>query len=264
MPSAVALRLKIERALEGRFSAALTPALRKGSEVAATGVEPVDALLGGGLPVGAISEFAGPATSGRTTLALSFVARRTVEGKVCAWVDTRDALDPESAAANGVRLSQLLWVRCVRARSGKLAVGVCRNGRPKSHEFAELEMALHATDLLLQGGGFAAIVLDLCDVKQEHGLQIPAATWFRFRQAAGRTRCSLLVLGKRAYAQSCAAVVLRCEGLRAETAGGTVLQGFRGMVQPAQERFDNGVEFTRKPPTSAWPVSTTWAVGRRA
>jgi hypothetical protein len=50
--------------------------------------------------------------SGRTSLALQFVAQRTAEERACAWVDVSDAFDPESAAANGVRLKQLLWMRC--------------------------------------------------------------------------------------------------------------------------------------------------------
>ena len=32
--------------------------------------------------------------------------------RFCAWVDANDAFDPESAAANGLALRQLLWVRC--------------------------------------------------------------------------------------------------------------------------------------------------------
>ena len=36
----------------------------------------------------------------------------TQANKVCAWIDVSDGLDPESAAANGVELSRLLWVRC--------------------------------------------------------------------------------------------------------------------------------------------------------
>ena len=45
---------------------------------------------------------------------LSFLAQRTAAGQVCAWVDADDAFDPESAAANGVNLRQLLWVRCLK------------------------------------------------------------------------------------------------------------------------------------------------------
>ena len=101
MPSAAALRLTIERSLERRFPAALTPAPRALREVAATGIAEIDAYLdnglGGGLPVGAISELTGPQSSGRTSLALAFLARRTAEGRACAWVDANDAFDPESA-----------------------------------------------------------------------------------------------------------------------------------------------------------------------
>src|SRR5271156_5001330 len=112
MPSPAALRLTIERSVERRFPAALTPAPRALREVAATGIAEVDAYLEGGLPVGAISELTGPQSSGRTSLALAFLARRTAEGRACAWVDANDAFDPESAAACGVLLPQLLWVRC--------------------------------------------------------------------------------------------------------------------------------------------------------
>src|SRR6266700_3060867 len=102
MPAASALRLKIEQALETRFPAALSPAPRTICEVASTGIDEADELLDGGLPVGAISEITGPASSGRTSLVCAFLAQRTAEDRVCAWVDGCDAFDPESAAANGV------------------------------------------------------------------------------------------------------------------------------------------------------------------
>ncbi len=70
MPSASALRLEIERTLEHRFPAALTPAPRTIYEEAPIGVTPVDALLEGGLPIGAISEVTGPESSGRSLCGL--------------------------------------------------------------------------------------------------------------------------------------------------------------------------------------------------
>ncbi|HTW47261.1 MAG TPA: hypothetical protein VMD92_04890 [Acidobacteriaceae bacterium] len=112
MPSASALRLQIETALAQRIPSALTPAPKVIRPVAPTGVPSVDALLEGGLPVGAITEMAGPECSGRTSLALSFVAGVTRQGNVGAWVDVSNTLDPESAAAAGVDLARLLWVRC--------------------------------------------------------------------------------------------------------------------------------------------------------
>src|ERR1035438_9373295 len=224
MPSANALRLQIEHALERRFPAALTPVPRTIRECAATGIPEVDQLLEGGLPVGAISEITGPESSGRTSLAISFLARRTEEDRVCAWVDADDAFDAESAAASGVSLKQLLWVRC-------------RSERAAAKPLARLDQALRATDLLLQAGGFAALVLDLAHTSPENGCRIPLATWFRFRQAADRTRCSLLVLAQAALAQSSAAVVLECAPLRAQTKSQTVLTGYSYQVRSGRQRF---------------------------
>src|SRR5580692_4115400 len=112
MPSAATIRLQIEAALAHRAPSALTPPPRLIRPVAATGVSAVDELLEGGIPLGAITEISGPECSGRTTLALSFLAQRTREGKVCAWIDVTDALQPEAAAASRIDLSRLLWVRC--------------------------------------------------------------------------------------------------------------------------------------------------------
>lgn len=112
MPSAASLRLQIENALASRIPGALTPRPRTIREMAATGIPELDALLDGGLPIGAISEMVGPQSSGRTTLALATMAEMTQAGKTVVWIDTTDALDPESAAAAGVDLSRQLWVRC--------------------------------------------------------------------------------------------------------------------------------------------------------
>jgi hypothetical protein len=253
MPSAAALRLEIERTLEHRFPAALTPAPRTIYEVAPTGVALVDALLEGGLPVGAISEVTGPESSGRTSLTLAFLARRTEAGQVCAWVDAGDAFDPESAAASEVSLKQLLWVRC------RSEIGLAR-----AKPWTRLDQALRATDLLLQGGGFAAIVLDLGDMEPAHAMRIPLATWFRFRQAADRTRCSLVVLGKTAYAQSSAAVVMESVPFRPENMGGTVWRGCTFEARRGRQRFTPQLASARKPPASSWSATTAWEAGKRA
>jgi recombination protein RecA len=127
---------------------------------------------------------------------------------------------------------------------------------------------LRATDLLLQAGGFAAIVMDLADTAPEHASRIPLATWFRYRQAADRTRCSLLVLGKSAYAQSSAALAIECAPLRSETSGGTVLRGFTYEVRRGRQRFAPGIAAgrpgMRKPPASTWSAGTAWDAERRA
>ncbi|HEY3705465.1 MAG TPA: recombinase RecA [Terracidiphilus sp.] len=266
MASAATVRRQIELSLEAKFPSALSPAARTVREVASTGVEAADRILEGGLPVGAISEIVGPACSGRTTLVLSFVAQRTAEGSVCAWVDVQDALDPESAAANGVPLKQLLWVRCQNHLKSAQSIQRVRAHQPQQHglhsrvgkPWTRLDQALRATDLLLQAGGFAAIVLDLGDTEAEHGTRIPLATWFRFRQAADRTRCSLVLLGKAAFAQSSAALALTCSPLRAEAAGGTVLRGFTAELEKEKQRFAPGMAGKKKGPASAWSAGAAW------
>jgi recombination protein RecA len=250
MPSSAALRLQIERTLESRFPAALSPAPRTIRDVASTGIEEADRLLDGGLPVGAISEITGPASSGRTSLVLSFLAQRTAESRVCAWVDASDALDPESAAANGVDLRRLLWVRCQEVPA--------HLSKARKKLWTKLDQAIRATDLLLQSVGFAAIVLDLGDIAPEYGSRIPLATWFRFRQAADRTRCSLVVLGQASYAQSSATVVLQCAPLEGEPAGGTVLRGFTFTLERARQRFTHISIAGRKPPVSTWSANSRW------
>src|ERR1700758_2696270 len=112
MPSAATIRPHIEAALEKRIPSALTPAPKIRSVLQPTGIEALDELLRGGLPQGALSEFVGPECSGRTSIALSFLARMTREERVCAWIDVSNALDPVSAAAAGVDLRRLLWLRC--------------------------------------------------------------------------------------------------------------------------------------------------------
>lgn len=72
----------------------------------------MDEVLDGGLPVGALTELVGSECSGRTGLALSFLTELTGAGKVCAWIDASNSLNPESAAAVDLDLSRLLWVRC--------------------------------------------------------------------------------------------------------------------------------------------------------
>jgi hypothetical protein len=174
-------------------------------------------------------------------------------------VDASDALDPESAAASGVHLPLLLWIRCTKSSAASPMTKSRRTQKSWSH----LDQALRITDLLLQVGGFAALVLDLGGVDPAQGMRIPLATWFRFRQAADRTRCTLLVLGQASYAQSSAAVVLDCSALRAEAQGGTVLSRCGFELSRRRERFTQFSQ-QRKPPAVAWTSSTAWAAERTA
>jgi hypothetical protein len=95
--------------------AAVVPAsrldVRQAPEMVSSGIPQLD-LLTGGLARGCLTEICGTASSGRTSVLLLALAHATQRGEVCALVDASDAFDPASAAAAGMEMSRLLWVRC--------------------------------------------------------------------------------------------------------------------------------------------------------
>ena len=95
--------------------AAVVPAsrldVRPAPEMVSSGIPQLDSLTGG-LARGCLTEICGTASSGRTSVLLFALARATQRGEVCALVDASDAFDPASAAAAGMEMSRLLWVRC--------------------------------------------------------------------------------------------------------------------------------------------------------
>ncbi len=69
----------------------------------------LDAALGaGGFPKGRIVEVFGPEMSGKSTLALHVIAETQKKNGKAAYIDAEHALDPEYAAALGVKLKDLL------------------------------------------------------------------------------------------------------------------------------------------------------------
>lgn len=263
MSFSASLRQQIESAFQHRYPSVLTPSTRTIHETLPTGIAEIDELLNGGLPIGAITELTGPTSSGKTSIALSALALRTQNGGVCAWIDANDSLDPESAAANGVSLQHLLWVRC-HAKQVSNTLSQSRSKGKQIGHWTRLDQALYSTDLLLQSGGFSAIVLDLADEPIEFGRRIPLATWFRYRQASDRTRCSLIILGKTPYAQSSSAVVLECEHATIDSANNQVIREFKFKAHRQRERFSPVTSIDRKPPASTWSVPVLWSAEKRA
>jgi hypothetical protein len=215
MSSAATLRVQIESALAQRIPGALSPRTHSSPELLPIGIEALDTLLQGGIPRGGVTEISGYASTGRTTLTLSLLAEVTGKGSACAWVDVQDMFDPESAAACGVVLHQLLWIRA-RQSSPPFTSGEIfgRNARPNNQQkqkpWSRLDQALKATDLLLQTGGFPVVVLDMGNLKAEHALRVPIASWYRFRLAAEQAQTALVLLTRTPCAKSCASLVLRC------------------------------------------------------
>jgi recombination protein RecA len=182
-----ALRSQVELALAGRVVAPFNYRDRQEVVTVSSGIPEID-LLTGGLPRGALTEIFGPSCSGRTSLLLSALSARTAQEEACALIDGGDAFDPHSAEAAGVELRKLLWVRC-------------RN----------VEQTLRATDLLLQGGGFGLIAVDLSDIAPRLVRHVPLDSWFRFRRAVEDTPTILMLLEQESNAKSCASLGLRLE-----------------------------------------------------
>jgi hypothetical protein len=103
-----------------------------------------------------------------------------------------------------------------------------------------MDQALRAMDLLMQAGGFGAIVLDLGSVAPEQVSRIPLATWFRYRAAAERTQTCVVLLTQYPCAKSSAELVLRMERGVIRTQGGSVLTGFERRVEVVRRRFEAG------------------------
>jgi recombination protein RecA len=342
MSSANAIRVQIEASLSRRIPSALSPAPKILRPTSPSGIASIDDLLRGGFPVGALTEVVGPECSGRTSLALSFLAQLTHAGKVCAWIDVSNSIRPESVAAAGVDLQRLLWVRCGVTRQVKGLGGPeklftlpekylipppikkglhgggfgphprneqkglftvvgdlfpSNTGTPQREElqsrrepdrveatavpmkkpqgaataptpWTRLEQALKATDLLLHGGGFSGIVLDMGSITSNFATRIPLATWFRYRAAAERSQACIVLLSQHACAKSSAELVLQMETEDARYDEQTVFTGLRHHIEVQRQRFtqSSNVLPMKKPVQRAqgvsWKSQSTWA-GRR-
>jgi recombination protein RecA len=107
-----------------------------------TGFPPLDQALGiGGLPKGRVSELLGLPTSGKTTLALKFLAQAQAGGGQAGYIDQARYFDPDYAHRCGLDLSRLLI------------------GTPY-----DLGEALAMTEALARGGGLSALVFDALEV----------------------------------------------------------------------------------------------------
>ncbi|MGH9873271.1 MAG: hypothetical protein ACRD9S_12520 [Pyrinomonadaceae bacterium] len=183
-------KAEIESQIASRFSSAFQLHEKMPAEVISTGIPEIDSFTLGGLPRGAITEIFGSASSGRTSFMFSALAHATRHEEVCAVVDTNNSFDPKSATRAEIDCERLLWIRCAN----------------------NLEHAFKATDLLLQGGGFGLVLLDLGDVPANSAKRIISSWWYRFRRTLEPTPTALVVIAEESCVRSCAALALELRG----------------------------------------------------
>jgi hypothetical protein len=311
--------------------------------VVSSGIDALDDLVQGGLPVGAMTELVGESCSGRMSVALSFLSQVTAAEKVCAWIDASNTFNPAAAAAVGVDLRRLLWVRCgvsetiseqetrkfvlpsecftpkpvlkglhggghgthprnevkglsaavdrflsdetVKARCAEpiskprptqqtfepsLKPATASVRAPKrARAYDAVEQALKTADLLIQTGGFSAIVLDFGEIASEVVSRIDLSAWHRYRVAAEQTQASIVLLSQYACAKSSSELQLRLSALEDTREERTVFTGARANVEVLRQRFTqtpSNVVPMRKPPRSVrethWTHRASW-VGPR-
>jgi recombination protein RecA len=196
----MAVRAELESLLRARkLDVTLTTALpverQDPGDLAPAGIPLLDRELGGGFRRGHLSEVVGASSSGRTSVLCSTLAAAAARGELVALIDTCDRFDPSSAAAAGLDLSRLLWIR----------------------DTGDAARALKAAMLVLQAGGFGVVAFDVADVRPPALRRFPFTTWLRLaRVIEGSETVALLVAAER-LARSPGGVTVSLDAVAGET-----------------------------------------------
>jgi recA bacterial DNA recombination protein len=211
-----------------------------GDAVAPFAMETVNHGLRGGLPRGQLSELHGPVSSGRTSLGWAALAAATARREWVALIDTFDRFDPEPAAAAGVELSRLLWVRgqALSRTSGVLDPAWIPGERsvqgPGTLLERTLDRAIKAFNLVAQSGVCTMVVLDLIDAPPQALTRIPRSTWLRLQRVVEGTEVALLLLAATPIARSAGGLSIATGAGSALTSGveGTIASGATASAVP--------------------------------
>jgi hypothetical protein len=222
-----ALKTALEDLLRARRLQSEAPPLRGEARCGPlpTGIAALDALVGGGFPSGQVSEIHGPASSGKTGVALALAAHATRRGALAAWVDPQDRFAPATAAAAGVDLARLLWLR-----------GDARAARGRA-----LADSLAAVGTLVGSGLFEVTLLDIAGIPAGELRRLPAATWIRLQRMVEATPRALVLLCLEHVARSPGGAALALSAGRPLWAGppgpGRRLEGLHAAARDARPPF---------------------------
>jgi hypothetical protein len=171
--------------------------------IGATNIPSLDAQLGGGFPRGQLSELVGARSSGRTSMLLQLMAAATARGELVALVDALDMLDVSSAAAAGVDLDRLLWIRGHVVSNP----GLCRDMNQRA-----MEQAVRALTLVLQAGNLGLVVLDVGEAPAEALRRLPFTTWLRLQKMVEGRQTMCVIVGNEPMARSSAGLTVVVSG----------------------------------------------------
>lgn len=84
-------------------------AISRVTEFISTGCPPLDWIMGGGVPVGRMTEIYGDTSTGKTLLAEHILAETQAMGGVAVLLDTETAIDDQLAETIGINLEELIY-----------------------------------------------------------------------------------------------------------------------------------------------------------
>lgn len=149
-----------------------------------TGLDPLDRVLGGGLPKSTITELISPQVSaGSASIIHGLIHHSWAHRHFVALIDGCDSFDPQ--ALNNNCLRHLLWVRCTNT----------------------LE-TIKAADLLLRDGNFGVVIVDLVLNPAAELRKLPQTTWYRLQRLVEATSTACLVLTRQNLVSSAQVKVL--------------------------------------------------------
>lgn len=139
----------------------------------------------------------------------------------------------------------------------------------RARVYDAIEQALRSTDLLIQTGGFSAIILDLGGIPPEVVSRVELSTWHRYRVASEQTQSSIVLLSQYPCAKSSSELQLQMFPMENTREERTVFTGLNARVEVVRQRFTEtptNVVSIRKPPQrvreACWSQRASW-VGPR-
>lgn len=195
----------LRRLLEERFPQARPFRVPRIAMGMPTGIPSLDALLGGGLPKGKVTEMVGKGLGSGSAQVLHALMEQTArDGRFLALVDGADSLDIDAPSSRA--LSRLLWVRCRSA-----------------------DEALKAADLLVRDRNIPLLVLDLKLNPPEQLRRIASSVWHRFGRIVEHQGTTLVVLTPSA--------LVGAASVRVEVTGGPGIESLRALPEEVVDRL---------------------------
>jgi len=120
---------------------------------------------------GSVTEISGGASTGKISLSLALLSKLTRDGEICAVVDSAGGFDPCTASLAGVKIENLLWIKCG----------------------GDIEKIFMSADYLVQANGFGCVWLNLSGLSENQLRMVPKTYWYRYRTRIKETPTILLV-----------------------------------------------------------------------